>query len=228
MSRRKPIPHMPWSAKGLWHPRLSSLLVLSVGFVFAGLGESMIYRSVLGNSPWTVLAEGITRHTGIDVAAVNLLISVFILLIWRLWQIRIGLGTLLNALVCAYIFYLGNQFIPSMANEPVFWRILMSVGGTVSIAIGSALYISCYMGTGPRDGLMVAISSRLNKPLAAVRTSLELFACISGYLLGGTLGLGTLIFALSVGPILGMLVGLMKKHYMIYLKNQRRHAHRTL
>ncbi len=220
MSKRKPIPRMPWSAPHLWSFRPTSLLVLCLGLLLCGVGDSLLFRSALGNSPWTVLADGISKHTDVNIAWITLFISLSILIIWRIWHIQVGLGTLLNTFIGAFVFYCANQIIPSMQEANSLLRIIMCLGGTALIAVGSAIYISCYLGTGARDGLMVAISGRYNKPLAWVRTGLELFACISGFLLGGTLGLGTLIFAFLVGPVLGIVVGRLKKQYLITLKKQ--------
>lgn len=226
MSQKKPVPTMPWSAPHFWSFRPISLIVLCFGFILCGTGESLLFRSALGNSPWTLLADGIAKQTHLDVAFVSLLISVFILALWRIWHIKIGLGTLINTFLTAIAFYFANLIIPSMEEAHVIVRIIMCFIGVTIIGLGSALYISCYLGTGPRDGLMVAISGRYNKSLAFVRTALELFACISGYLLGGTFGLGTAIFAFLVGPTLGFFVSMLKQQRLFALKKQHHHNHK--
>lgn len=214
---------MFWSAPHFWSFRPISLIVLCLGLTLCGVGESLLFRSALGNSPWTLLADGISKQTNLNVALVSLLISLFILAIWRVWHIKIGLGTLVNTFLTAISFYYANKIIPSMGDANIILRIIMCFIGVTIIGLGSALYISCFLGTGPRDGVMVAISGRYNKSLSFVRTALELFACISGYLLGGTFGLGTAIFAFLVGPALAFFVQRLKQHRLFTLKKQHQH-----
>jgi uncharacterized membrane protein YczE len=163
-----------------------------------GTGEALLVSSELGNSPWTVLAEGVAVQTPLAIGAATVAISFLVLLGWIPLRQRPGLGTILNAIV------IGVAIDVSLAwlSEPseLLPRYAFAAGGIALVGIGSGLYLTCFLGPGPRDGLMTGISRRRGLSLRVVRTGIELTALTTGAILGGTVGIGTLAFAVSIGP----------------------------
>lgn len=206
----------PWSEVGSrWTTRPRSLTVLLIGLWIFGTGEAMLLASTLGNSPWTVLAEGISEHGVLSVGAATFAVSVAVLLLWIPLRERLGLGTVLNAVVISaaidvMLAVLGDA-------HSLVTRGAMMVGGVVILALGGALYLTCNLGPGPRDGLMTGLHHRFGWPLAAVRTGLEVSALVAGWLLGGTVGIGTAVFAFGVGPALAMFLGVLRRFASIGL-----------
>src|SRR5436190_643510 len=152
----------------------------------------------LGNSPWTVLAEGVSKHTPLSIGAATFAISVVVLLCWiplREWP---GLGTVLNAIVIGVAIDTTLALLPHLDSHGVRWAALL--GGIAVVGLGSGLYLTAALGPGPRDGLMTGLHMRFGWPLAAVRTAIELSAASVGLALGGRVGAGTLAFALLIGP----------------------------
>lgn len=208
---KKTIPHPPWAAPHFWSFKPYSLLVASASFFLFGVGDGLIFRATLGNAPWTVLAQGISQHLNINIGAAGLLISILILILWIPLRIKIGLGTLLNALLISTALGVTASFVATPIT--FYGQVLMCLAGIILSGTAAAIYLSCNLGTGPRDGIMVALSTRYRWKLSWARTSIELFACIFGYLLGGTVGGGTILFALLVGPILGKTVAILAWRY---------------
>jgi uncharacterized membrane protein YczE len=162
-----------------------------------GTGEALLVASELGNSPWTVLAEGVSKRTPLSIGAATLLISVLVLLCWIPLRERPGLGTVLNAIVIGVSIDVTLALLPHESALAVRWSSLLA--GIALVGLGSGLYLTAALGPGPRDGLMTGLNARRGWPLAAVRTGIELTAVTSGYLLGGTVGLGSLLFAVLIG-----------------------------
>lgn len=188
---------MPWSAAGRWRARPTTLLVLLVGLWLFGTGEALLVDSDLGNTPWTVLAEGVSRQTPLSIGAATFAISVLVLLAWLPLRERPGLGTVGNAVVIAVAIDVMLWVLP--APDARVAR-LAEVGGAIAcIGIGSGLYLTTLLGPGPRDGLMTGLALRTGRPIAAVRLTIELTVLIVGWWLGGTVGLGTVVFALTIG-----------------------------
>ena len=158
----------------------------------------MLVASELGNSPWTVLAEGIAVQTPLAVGVATVVISFLVLLMWVPLRQRPGLGTIANAIV------IGVAIDASLAwlAEPseLLPRYGLVAAGIALVGIGSGLYLTCFLGPGPRDGLMTGISRRTGLSLRVVRTGIEVTALTTGAVLGGTVGVGTLAFALLIGP----------------------------
>lgn len=208
---KKNIPHPPWAAKHFWSFEPYPITVASGSFFVFGIGDGLLLCSGLGNSPWTVLAQGISQHLDINVGTAGFLISILLLALWIPLRIKIGLGTLLNALLISVALGVTASIVPTPVT---YWgQVLMCLVGISLSGIAAAIYLSCNLGTGPRDGIMVAFSTRFHWKLSWVRTGIELFACISGYFLGGIVGVGTVLFALLVGPILGKTVTTLANKY---------------
>jgi uncharacterized membrane protein YczE len=180
-----------------WRPTPWQLAQVLVGLWLFGTGEALIVAAKLGNSPWTVLAQGVSRHMPLSIGAATFAISVLVLLCWiplREWP---GLGTVLNAVVIGVAIDATLALLPHLGSHVVRWAALL--GGTAVVGLGSGLYLTAALGPGPRDGLMTGLHARFGWPLAAVRTGIELTAVTAGFLLGGRVGVGSVLFALLIG-----------------------------
>jgi uncharacterized membrane protein YczE len=178
-------------------PSPARLVQLLAGLSIFGAGEATLVASHLGNSPWTVLAQGVSKHTPLSIGAATFAISVTVLLCWiplREWP---GLGTVLNAVVIGIAIDTTLALLPELDSRAVRWPALFS--GIAIVGLGSGLYLTAALGPGPRDGLMTGLHARFGWPLAAVRTGIELTAVTAGFLLGGRVGVGSVLFALLIG-----------------------------
>jgi len=181
-----------------WRPAPARLARLLLGLAIFGAGEALLVASTLGNSPWTVLAEGLGEHTAIGVGAATVVLSVVVLALWLPLRQRPGLGTVLNALLVGVA--LGVVLDLVWTPGAIVWRALYVLGGIALVGLGSGLYLGTRLGAGPRDGLMLGMHERTGVSIRLVRTGLEVTVVVAGVLLGGTAGIGTLAFALLVGP----------------------------
>ncbi len=163
--------------------------------------------SVLGNSPWTVLAEGVSDQSGTGIGEATVAISFVVLLLWIPLRQRAGLGTILNAILVGIALGVTLQLIGEEAGR-LGIRLALVAGGIVLVGAGSGLYLTSGLGPGPRDGLMTGLHARTGRSLRLVRTAIEVGVTTAGVALGGTLGVGTLAFALLIGPSVQLFVGL--------------------
>ena len=184
-------------------PRLPGLLV---GLVTFGLGISLMVESGLGLGPWEALHQGISVRTGIPIGTVSILLGIPILALWWPLGQRPGIGTLINVAIIGTATNVGNDLIPSQGEVPA--QVAMMLAGVVVIGIGSGLYLSADLGPGPRDGLMVGLHRRFGWSIRRARTLVELSALGLGWLLGGTIGVGTLAFAFGIGPVVQVMLGI--------------------
>jgi uncharacterized protein len=182
-----------------WRAGPARLAALLAGLCVFGIGEAGLIASELGNSPWTVLAEGAAEQTGASIGATTVAISCLVLLAWIPLRQRPGLGTIANALVIGVAIDATLRVLPHL--DALGARIAALAGGIVLVGLGSGVYLACRLGPGPRDGLMTGLHRRTGRSLRLVRTSLELGAVAAGFALGGTVGIGTLAFALAIGPL---------------------------
>ena len=196
----KQVPHVSWSSEKPLNlkPKIHTLSMLILGLVLFGLGESILITSSIGVSPWTVFAQGISNHTNWSVGFSTFVISVCILLLWLPLKQKPGIGTILNALIVALVIDLSLPYLPQPKTYLI--QALQVSVGVVIVGFGSGFYLIANLGAGPRDGLMVGLQKASNYPISAVRTALEISAVAIGWLMGGVVGLGTVIFALGVGP----------------------------
>jgi uncharacterized membrane protein YczE len=162
-----------------------------------GTGEALLVASHLGNTPWTVLAQGVSRHSVLSIGAATFAISLVVLLAWIPLRERPGFGTLANAVVIAVAIDVMLRWLPQPRAE--VGRLAEVCAAIVSIGIGSGLYLTTSLGPGPRDGWMTGLARRTGIPIATVRLSIEITALVAGWLLGGRVGLGTVVFALTIG-----------------------------
>ena len=171
--------------------------MLVVGLWAFGTGEALLVASHLGNTPWTVLAQGLSRHSPLSIGAATLAISMVVLLAWIPLRERPGLGTLANAVVIAVAIDVMLRVLPQ--PRPTAGRLAEVLTGIACIGLGSGLYLTTWLGPGPRDGWMTGLARRTGLPIATVRLSIELTVLVAGWLLGGRVGVGTVAFALSIG-----------------------------
>lgn len=181
-----------------WRPSPRQLVQILTGLALFGMGEGLVVASELGNSPWSVLAEGMSIQTPLSIGAATLVISALVLLAWVPLRERLGLGTILNAVVISVMIDVTLWALPALDALGLRWAAVF--GGIALVGIGSGLYLTAALGPGPRDGLMTGIHARTGWPIFAVRTGIEATAVAIGWLLGGTVGAGSLLFALLVGP----------------------------
>jgi uncharacterized membrane protein YczE len=162
-----------------------------------GTGEALLVASRLGNTPWTVLAEGVSRHSPLSIGAATFVISLTVLLLWIPLRERPGLGTLANAVVIAVALDVMLRVLPHPEADAS--RLAEVAAAIACIGIGSGLYLTTLLGPGPRDGWMTGLARRTGLPIATVRLSIELTVLVAGFLLGGRVGLGTVVFAVTIG-----------------------------
>lgn len=177
-------------------PRLPGLLV---GLVVFGIGIALMVQAGLGLGPWEVFHQGIARQAGLQIGTVSILVGIPVLLAWFPLGERPGVGTILNIALIGTSTNVGIGLIPAAQGLPV--QLAMMAGGVVTIAIGSGLYLASDLGPGPRDGLMTGLHLRFGWSIRRARTAIELIVMVAGFLAGGTIGLGTVVFALGIGPL---------------------------
>jgi uncharacterized membrane protein YczE len=175
--------------------------VLILGLWLFGTGEAVLVAADLGVSPWTVLAQGLSTRLPISIGAATFLVSVIVLLLWIPLRERPGLGTISNAIVIALSLQVMVLVLPT--PDHVVARLAMVLIGIALIGIGSGLYLTTNLGPGPRDGWMTGIHVRMGWPISAVRLGIEATVLLIGWILGGTVGVGTVLFALLIGPSVG-------------------------
>jgi uncharacterized membrane protein YczE len=171
---------------------------LVAGLVLFGLGIGCMLQSGLGLPPWDVLHQGLAEQFGLSVGTWSIIISFVVLLIWLPLRERYGAGTLLNAILIGAVIDLTVLVLPE--PEALWLRGLMLAAGILFIGVASGLYIGANLGPGPRDGLMTAISRR-GLSIRVTRWGLEVAVLVTGILMGGTFGVGTIAFALFIGPL---------------------------
>ena len=152
----------------------------------------------VGVSPWTVLAQGVSNHTPLAVGSATVVISFLVLLAWIPLKQRPGLGTVLNAVVIGLV--IDATLLVVDEPGPLALQLLLAAGGIALVGLGSGFYLTAFLGPGPRDGLMTGVSRLTGRSLRLVRASIEVSAVAAGALLGGTVGIGTVAFALLIGP----------------------------
>ncbi|PWL20331.1 MAG: hypothetical protein DCO81_01470 [Candidatus Aquiluna sp. XM-24bin5] len=175
----------------------SRFLRLVVGLFIYGVGVGMTVDAQLGLAPWDVLAQGISRQTSLSFGYATVLVSLLVLLSWIPLKVKPGLGSIMNAIMVGLVADLTLIFLPTPDS---YWlKLLLFFGGMVVISFATGLYISCGMGKGPRDGLNVGIAQRFKLPFWQARSIVEITVVTIGFLLGGQVREGTLIFALGIG-----------------------------
>ena len=208
----KTIPVTPWRANTTWGLitapyAIPRLMVLIFGLMIFGIGEAFLVVTSLGNSPWVVLSEGISLNSSLNIGESTFLVSVVVLLLWIPLRQKPGFGTLANIVVIAASIELGLLIIPIVDN--VYMKYFYVLFGIALVGIGSALYITCGLGTGPRDGLMTGLHYKTGVRVGRVRLGIEIVALSVGAILGGSLGVGTALFALLIGQSVAISLGVL-------------------
>ncbi len=181
-------------------PKPVSLVMLVIGLALFGLGEALLIAAGVGVSPWTVLAQGVSKNLAWSIGTSTFVISSFVLFLWFPLRQKPGLGTILNIIIVALVIDLSVPYLPNF--ESGVSRLLMATTGVFITGFGGAIYLIANLGPGPRDGLMSGLQRITNLPIARVRGGIEVTAVILGSLLGGVVGIGTLLFAFGIGPAL--------------------------
>jgi uncharacterized membrane protein YczE len=180
-------------------PMPRRIIQLLVGLVLYGAGIALTVRAGLGVDPWTVLAEGLANRTGIGIGWMTNILGFLVLLVWIPLRQKPGIGTVANILLVGTAMQATLEIVPAATG--LFPQIMMLLGGIALVALASGLYIGARFGPGPRDGLMTGLNTRLGWPIWACRAGVELSVLTAGWLLGGTVGIGTVIFAVLIGPL---------------------------
>ena len=200
----KKIPIVKWTSSDPLNlkPKFSTFFYLCFGLMLFGLGEGLLIVSASGASPWSVLAQGISSKTGFSVGLITFLISVSVLAFWIPLNQKPGIGTILNAVIVAFMIDICIKYFPS--PEYYLSQLVLGAIAVLLTGIGGGIYLIANLGAGPRDGLMVGLQIKTNLPIAAVRVILEVSVVCVGWYLGGTVGIGTLLFALGIGPCIAL------------------------
>lgn len=178
---------------------LHRLSRLTLGLFMFGFGAAFMLRARLGTDPWTVFAEGLSLVSGLSIGLITVIVGAVVLLLWIPIRQRPGFGTIANALLVGPFMEVGLFLIDTPPTLAL--RIIFFAQGLLMVAIGSGWYIGSGLGPGPRDGLMTGLNRRFGWPIWSVRMGIEVTVVISGWLLGGTVGWGTVVFALLIGPL---------------------------
>jgi len=200
----KKIPKVHWSSEKPYNfkPRFSTLFFCCFGLMLFGLGEGLLIVSLTGASPWSVLAQGISLNVNLSVGTITFLISVFVLILWIPLSQKPGMATLLNALIIAVMIDLCINYVSTPTN--FYNQLILAIVSVITVGIGGGIYLVSNLGAGPRDGLMIGLQTKTNLPIALVRAILEISVVSIGWYLGGTVGIGTLLFAFGIGPCVAL------------------------
>ena len=207
----KNIPKVNWSSKKPYNikPKFSTLFFLCFGLSLFGLGAGLLIISFTGASPWSVLAQGISLNSNLSIGSITLLISIAVLILWIPLGQKPGVGTIFNALIIALMIDLCIKFVPTPSNH--IHQLILAAVSVLIVGIGGGIYLVSNLGAGPRDGLMIGLQKVSNLPIAAVRATLEISVVGIGWYLGGTVGIGTLLFAFGIGPCVALGLYLVNK-----------------
>jgi uncharacterized membrane protein YczE len=205
------IPKKTWSSNSPinFQPKLKTLLYLSLGLICFGLGEALILISSTGNSPWLVLSEGLSIKTGLSVGTTTFFISLVVLFFWIFLKQKPGIGTFLNVFIIAAVIDLTSFYFDPPSS--IYSKYFLTVFSVLLVGLGSGIYLVANLGPGPRDGLMTGLTRITSYPISFIRASIEITVVIIGWYLGGTIGLGTLIFAFGIGPAVALGLSIVNK-----------------
>ena len=200
----KSIPKVNWSSKKPYNfkPKFSTFFFLCFGLTLFGLGEGLLIVSFTGASPWSVLAQGISLNVNLSIGTLTFLISVAVLILWIPLGQKPGIATILNALIIALMIDICIKFVPTPSSY--YNQLILAIVSVLTVGIGGGIYLVSNLGAGPRDGLMVGLQNKTNLPIALVRATLEITVVSIGWYLGGTVGIGTLLFAFGIGPCVAL------------------------
>jgi|TARA_B100000745_G_scaffold252109_1_gene174304 hypothetical protein len=213
LSLIKKIPKTSWSSKRPLNikPKIKTLIFLIIGLFLFGLGETLLLASGGGVSPWTVLAEGLSIHSSYSIGWCTILVSFIVLILWIPLKQKPGIGTILNAIIVALVLDYALPYLPNPENYK--FKVIQIIIGVLITGLGSGFYLIANLGPGPRDGLMTGVQRVTGKPIALVRSTIEVIVVFFGWILGGTAGIGTIIFALGIGPAVAVGIYFVSKSF---------------
>ena len=196
----KKIPVVSWNSYDAlnFRPKFITLLYLILGLILFGLGETLLITANVGVSPWTVLAQGISIRTGYSIGLTTFFVSIGVLCLWIPLRQKPGIGTILNTIIVSVVMDVSLPFLPT--PETILLQTLQIISAVVIVGLGSGFYLIANLGPGSRDGLMTGLQRMTNKPIFLIRAIIEISVVIVGWYLGGMVGIGTIVFALAIGP----------------------------
>jgi uncharacterized protein len=207
----KDIPKVYWSSHKPLNlkPKVSTSFFLCFGLIIFGLGEGLLIVSASGASPWSVLAQGLFLNIGFSVGLITIFISIAVLFLWYPLKQKPGIGTILNALIIGLMIDTCIKYVPTPENY--INQVLLGAVAVATVGLGGGIYLVANLGAGPRDGLMIGLQKKTNLSIALVRGTLEITVMSIGWYLGGTVGVGTLLFAFGIGPCVALSLFLINK-----------------
>ena len=203
------IPITPWTGSGRWDLSVNRVAILWFGLTIFGFGDALLINSLTGNAPWSVLAQGLSIKTSLNMGTATFLISAVVLFLWWPLGERPGFGTLSNILFIAIAIQIGVSNFPEAKSFTI--GIIYDFLGVALVGMGSALYITCGLGPGPRDGLMTSLHNLTGIRVGRIRLAIESCAFLAGWALGGRVGIGTAIFALFIGQSVAIALGVVSR-----------------
>tara|TARA_B100000795_G_scaffold112235_1_gene83024 strand:+ start:596 stop:1327 length:732 start_codon:yes stop_codon:yes gene_type:complete len=209
----KNVPKVLWSSDEPLNlkPKISTFFFLCLGLTLFGLGEGLLIVSAAGASPWSVFAQGIHLNIDLSVGIITILISIAVLLFWFPLNQKPGIGTILNALIIGLMIDICIKFVPT--PEDYMFQLFLAFLAVLIVGLGGGIYLVANLGAGPRDGLMIGLQKKTNLPIATVRAFLEVTVMSIGWYLGGTVGVGTLLFAFGIGPAVALGLFVVRKSF---------------
>ena len=209
----KKIPNLSWSSDDPFNfkPKFNTFTYLVLGLILFGLGETLLITANQGVSPWTVLAQGLSFQFNLSIGVTTFIVSIIVLFFWYPLKQKPGLGTLLNVILISIVIDLSTPILPY--PKTLFYQIIQSVIAVLIVGIGSGFYLTANLGPGPRDGLMTGLQKLTDKPIALIRTILEVSAVLIGFYFGGVVGIGTLLFAFGIGPAVSLGIFIVMKFF---------------
>jgi uncharacterized membrane protein YczE len=209
----KKIPSLSWSSLNELNlkPKSKTLVYLIFGLILFGLGETLLVTANIGVSPWFVLHQGISSRTGYSIGVTTFIVSIIVLFIWIPLRQKPGIGTILNTIIISIVIDLS---LPHLPHPEIFiLQLFQVIIGVLIIGLGSGFYLIANLGPGPRDGLMIGTQIITNLSISVIRTLIELTAVAIGWYLGGIIGIGTVIYALGIGPFVSFGLFFVKKYF---------------
>ncbi len=209
----KKIPDLSWSSNDPFNfkPKFNTFTYLVLGLILFGIGETLLITANQGVSPWTVLAQGLSFQFNLSIGVTTFIVSIIVLFFWYPLKQKPGLGTLLNVILISIVIDLSTPILPY--PKTLFYQIIQSVFAVLIVGIGSGFYLTANLGPGPRDGLMTGLQKLTDKPIALIRTILEVSAVLIGFYFGGVVGIGTLLFAFGIGPAVSLGIFIVMKFF---------------
>ena len=209
----KKIPSLSWSSLNelSLKPKSKTLIYLIFGLILFGLGETLLVTANIGVSPWFVLHQGISSRTGYSIGVTTFIVSIIVLFIWIPLRQKPGIGTILNTIIISIVIDLSLPHLPY--PEIFILQLFQVIIGVLIIGLGSGFYLIANLGPGPRDGLMIGTQKITNLSISVIRTLIELTVVAIGWYLGGIIGIGTVIYALGIGPFVSFGLFFVKKYF---------------